>query len=81
MTEFVLNHSETVADELGSADSYLVLCLESISRIDLNQGIQNIFRLLDGSIVNAEIDDGRILIAKFRTKVLGVIVGSAHNAT
>ena len=81
MTEFVLNHSETVADELGSADSYLVLVLNPFLVIDLNQGIQNIFRLLDGSIVNAEIDDGRILIAKFRTKVLGVIVGSAHNAT
>ncbi len=66
MTEFVLNHSETVADELGSGDGDLVFVLYPFLVIHLNQGIQDVFRLLDGDIVYTEVDNGSILISEFR---------------
>ena len=70
MPQLVLNHTKTVADELGGADSNLVLVLNPFLIIDFNQGIEDVFRLLDGGILNAEIDNSGILVAEFRTEFL-----------
>ena len=75
IAQFTFNHAQTVTDELRGTDGNLVLVLDPLLIIYLDQRIQDIFRLWDGYVINAEIDDSGILVTQIRTQSGGVIVG------
>ncbi len=58
VSQLVLYHVQTVADELRGADGNLVLVLNPVLIINLDQGVQYVFRFPGGGIVDAEVDDG-----------------------
>ena len=81
MTQFVLYHSQTVADELRSTDGNLVFVLNPVLVIDFDQGIQQVFRFPDGGVADAEVDDGGVVTAQFGNQRVGIGVGGGTYAS
>ena len=76
MSQFILYHPQSVADELRGADGNLVLVLNPFLVIDPNQRVQDVFRFLHGRVVYAEIDDGGFLVAQFGMQFVYIIIGN-----
>ena len=57
MPQFALYRTQAVANELRSADGNLVFVPNPVLIIDFDQGIQDVFRFPDGSVIDAEVDD------------------------
>ena len=64
MAQFALYHVQAVANELRSADGNLVFVPNPVLIIDFDQGIQDVFRFPDGSVIDAEVDDRGIFVTQ-----------------
>ena len=80
IAQLAFDHAQTVTDELRGADGDLVLVLYPFLVIYLDEGVQDIFRLLYGGIIDAQVDDGGILAAQIRTQGGRIIIGDGTHA-
>ena len=62
MPQFALYHTQTIANELRGADGYLVFVPNPVFIINLDQGIQDVFRFPYGRVIDAEVDDSGIFV-------------------
>ena len=60
-TQFLFDDNQTLVDELGSIDGYLVLVLDSFFVVDCNQHVQYVFGTHGRIVVDAKIQDGSII--------------------
>ena len=76
IAKFSLNDTETVVNEHGGADGYLVLVLYPVLVIDRNQRVQQVFRTLDAYIHIRQIDDSRFLVTERYGQILRTVLYS-----
>ena len=81
IAQLVFDHAQTVTDELRSTDGDLVLVLNPFLVVHFNQGVQNVFSLLNGGIVDTQIDNGGILVSQFRMQSGCIIIGDGTHIT
>ena len=60
--QFLLDHDQTVVDEVGSVHHDLVLVVDRICVVDGDQRVDHILRTRDGDILKRQVDDRRRLV-------------------
>ena len=64
IAQLPLDHPQTLVNELRGADSDLVLIEDPMLIINLDQAIQDILRLLDRSVGDAQVDHRTLVVNK-----------------
>ena len=81
MAQFALYHAQTVANELRGADGNLVFVSNPVLIINLDQGIQDVFRFPDGDVIDAEVDDSGIFVTQFSDQCICISIGGGTHAS
>ena len=80
ITQLFLNNLQTVVDELGGADSNLVLILYPILVVDGNKGVEHFFCSLDGNVLVYKLDDGGLFAKKIGSQSTKACTNASQHA-